>query len=85
MFVEVIIRFIIEFLGFFLNIIWNMEVFYYIDFKELSIVLNKELKIVNLLNCYKEFFFIFKMCLLWSKIYMLLVMKMVISIGFESC
>lgn len=41
-----------------------MEVFYYIDFKELSIVLNKELKIVNLLNYYKEFFFIFKMCLL---------------------
>lgn len=83
--VEATIRFITELLGFFLNTTRNMEVSHYIDFKEPSIVSNKEPKIVNLPNYHKEFSLIFKMRLSWSKIHMLLVTTMVISIGFESC
>lgn len=42
--VEATIRFITELLGFFLNTTRNMEVSHYIDFKEPSIVSNKEPK-----------------------------------------
>ena len=59
--VEATIRFITELLGFFLNTTRNMEVSHYIDYKEPSIVSNKEPKIVNLPNCHKEFSLIFKM------------------------